>query len=52
MDNLKKVQGIGYQIYVTDPDRIDAQPVGKLMYSPLETVFRDTLAREGKTVTA
>lgn len=52
MDNLREVQGIGYQTYTTDPDRIEAQPVGKLMYSPLETVFRDTLAREGKTVTA
>lgn len=30
----------------------DAQPIGSLMYSPLETVFRDTMLREGRTVTA
>lgn len=29
-----------------------AQPIGDLMYTPLETVFNDTMLREGRTVTA
>lgn len=29
-----------------------AQPIGNLMYTPLETVFNDTMLREGRTVTA
>nr|UWI13942.1 MAG: hypothetical protein [Bacteriophage sp.] len=52
MDKPVKVIGIGYEISTMTPEDVQAQPVGKLMYTPLETVFRDTLAREGKTVTA
>lgn len=51
MDKPVKVIGIGYEISTMTPEDVKAQPVGKLMYTPLETVFRDTLAREGKTVT-
>ena len=39
MDKPVKVIGIGYEIS-TMTRRCAAQPVGKLMYTPLETVFR------------
>lgn len=39
--------------YINNQDKYRyAQPVGSLMYTPLETVFNDTMLREGRTVTA
>lgn len=44
--------GYGWSSMSVNPQEYQAEPVGSLMYTPLETVFRDTMIREGKTVTA
>ena len=49
-----EVEGIGWHSTVTDDEAksLQAEPygMGKLMYSPLETVFTQTMQREGMTV--
>lgn len=51
MDDRVKVSGIGWTEYTRNPRELVAEPTGKLMYTPLESVFYSTMEREGKTVT-
>lgn len=50
MNDRIKVSGIGWNEWTRNPKEVVAEPTGKLMYTPLESVFRSTMEREGKTV--
>lgn len=50
MNKYIKVSGVGWTSYTSDPKGLVAEPTGKLMYTPLESVFYSTMEREGREV--
>lgn len=50
MNKYIKVSGVGWTSYTSDPKGLVAEPTGKLMYTPLESVFYSTMEREGRAV--